>query len=211
MLTTSNNATTASEIQEGIFILQTQGEVVRLTCTGQTQQQTTLARGTYQVNITEGCVLAGGRWELHGMVRKYLSAEALLQGVEIPPLDLPDMVRQNINNSYQVHLDLENHDHYVPNYVKMYDDNDGYPEILVAHHLSWAAIGLITILCILCIIGGIWLYKRRQKIKFFFADALLTKLGAKRVTAAMKYDTQHPEGVKLVKTVESATEEIESV
>ena len=90
----------------------------------------------------------------------------------------------------------------------MYDDNDGYPEVLVAHHLSWTAIGLITILCVLCIVGGVWLYRRRQKIKFFFADAFLTKLGAKRVTKTMKYDTKKPEAVE---TVESATGELETV
>ena len=203
---TNTTATTAAEIREGIFILQTRGEVVRLTCTGQTQRQTTLARGTYKVNITEGCVLAGGRWELHGMVRKYLSAQALLRGIEIPPLDLKEIVRQHINNSrqYQVHLDLKTqYEQYKPNYVKMSDDTDGYPEVLIAHHLSWTAIGLLIIVLCISVYVAIWVYRRRVKIRVFFADALFAKRGAKTGVEGVKYDVKTPDKVQIVPKTES--------
>ena len=36
-----------------------------------------------------------------------------------------------------------------------------------------------------------------MKIKFFFADALLAKLGAKRKAQRVKYDTNTPESVVL--------------
>ena len=62
-------------------------------------------------------------------------------------------------------------DTYVPRYQNM-QDNDGYPEGIIGHHLSCTANGLIVLLIILCIIVGIWVYRRRFQIKFFFKDAL---------------------------------------
>ena len=97
-----------------------------------------------------------------------------------------------------VGLNFDNiENNYVPKYVKMRDDNDGYPEVLIAHHLSWTAIGLIILLCTLGLIGGIWLYRRRQKIKFFFADALLTKVKAKQLEKVIKYSAKAPELIEV--------------
>ena len=96
-----------------------------------------------------------------------------------------------------------------PKYMDM--NNDGYPEVLIAHHLSWTAIGLIIVLCILSLIGGVWLYRRRQKIRFFFADALLRKVKEKRVEKAIKYNKEQPETVNVIEDVESATGDLESV
>ena len=210
LTTTRTNDTTAQELLEGVFILQTLGEDVRLACKGHRQEQTTLTRGVYRLQLNEGCTLSGGRWGLHGVVRRYITASADIPLLEVPRLDLIALMRavpQLNDTDSSVDLNFNDiNDNYVPKYESM--DNDGYPEVLVAHHLSWTAIGLITVLCILCVIGSGWLYRRRQKIRFFFADAVLDKVQAKRVKTAVKYDTKKPEEIKVIEDVESATGEI---
>ena len=95
--------------------------------------------------------------------------------IKVPQMDLAALIKaQKINNhkdTNQVHLDLSKMDTYVPGYQNM-QDNDGYPEGIIGHHLSCTANGLIVLLIILCIIVGIWVYRRRLQIKFFFKDAL---------------------------------------
>ena len=183
IVTSNSTDTTAVELLEGVFVLQTLGENVRLACTGKVQEQTTLERGTYTISLSEGCILSGGRWALHGILRRFLTATATLNHLEVPRLDLLALMQALpvLNEtSASVNLNFDNDKYgYVPKYESM--DNDGYPEVLVAHHLSWTAIGLIIILCVLSGIGGIWLYRRRQKIRFFFADALLARVKAKQV------------------------------
>ena len=200
--TTRTDQTTAQELQEGLFVLQTLGENVKLACKGKRQVQTTLQRGVYRLHLGEGCTLSGGRWSLKGMIRRYITATARMRTINIPPLDIAAMipvdVTLNDSRQYQVHLDLKTrHEHYQPNYVGMNNDNDVYPEVLIAHHLSWTAIGLIIILCVLGGIGGIWLYWHRQKIRFFFADALLARVKAKQVEKAIKYSAKAPESVEI--------------
>ena len=209
---TTTNVTTAQELLEGVFVIQTLGESIRLACTGQPQEQTILSRGVYQLQLDEGCTLSGGRWALHGIIRRYLSVRTEIQPLDVPRLDIMAIMRARpvINDtSPEIELNFDNiNNKYVPRYMDMHDD-DGYPEIMIAHHLSWTAIGFIVLLCILGIIGGVWLYRRRQKIRFFFADALLTKVKAKQVEKAIRYSAKAPE---LVETVESATAgEIETV
>ena len=67
--------------------------------------------------LSEGCVLSGGRWALHGMVRRYLSAVARLVEIKIPLLDIISLIEglphDNNTNSYQVHLGLQDEDHCV--------------------------------------------------------------------------------------------------
>ena len=213
IVTTNGTDTTAMELQEGLFVLQTLGENVRLACTGKIQEQSTLGRGTYTVGLSEGCILSGGRWALHGILRRFLTATTTLTQLEVPRLDLVALMRAlpRLNDTDPlVDLNFDDIAHkYVPRYVGMNGDNDGYPEVIIAHHLSWASIGSIIVLCILCIIAAVWLYRRRQKIRFFFADALLTKVKAKQVEKAIRYSAKAPE---LVETVESATAgEIETV
>ena len=211
IVTSNSTDTTAVELLEGVFVLQTLGENVRLACTGKVQEQSTLTRGTYTIGLSEGCVLSGGRWALHGILRRFLTATATITHLEVPRLDLVALMRalpQLNDTDSSVDLNFNNMgDEYVPKYMDMHD-NDGYPEIMVAHHLSWTAIGLIIMICILGIIGGVWLYRRRQKITFFFADALLTKVKAKRVEKAIKYNTEQPETINVIEDVESATGEI---
>ena len=166
IVVTNMTDTTAVELNEGTFVLQTIGEDVRLACTGRIQEQATLDRGVYAITLGEGCILSGGRWALHGILRRYLTATATIKQLEVPRLDLLAIMRarpvMNDTDS-SVNLNFDNDKYgYVPKYESM--DNDGYPEILVAHHLPWTAIGLIIILCVLGGIGGIWLYRRRQKI-----------------------------------------------
>ena len=196
---TNTTDTTAVKLSEGTFVLQTMGEDVRLACTGRVQEQATLERGTYTIGLSEGCILSGGRWALHGILRRYLTATATMNQLEVPRLDLLAIMRarpvMNDTDS-SVNLNFDNDKYgYVSKYESM--DNDGYPEILVAHHLSWTAIGLIIILCVLGGIGGIWLYRRRQKIRFFFADALLARVKAKQVEKAIKYSAKSPESVEI--------------
>ena len=213
IISTTTNKTTAQEVSEGQFVVQTLGEDIKLACHGRDQEQATLMRGIYSFLIGEGCVLSGERWALHGLVRRYLTAKARVKSIKIPPFDLAAVVdRQSRNNAmkeYQVHLDLPMNSMSEPHWQSM--DNDGYPEVVIAHHLSWTAIGFIVILCILCIITAVWLYRRRQKIRFFFADALLTKVKARQMKMAVKYDTKEPEVIKLGENVESATGEVETV
>ena len=66
--TTQTGQTTAQELREGLFVLQTLGESVRLACKGHHQEQTTLTRGVYRLRLDEGCTLSGGRWALHGIL-----------------------------------------------------------------------------------------------------------------------------------------------
>ena len=210
---TQTNLTTAQELLDGVFVIQTLGESVRLACKGKRQEQTILDRGVFRLKLTEGCTLSGGRWALHGIIRRYLTASSNIHPLDVPKLDLLAIMRARpvINDtSPTIDLNFNAGDNYVPKYMNMHD-NDGYPEIMVAHHLSWTAIGLITVLCILCIITTAWLYKRRQKIRFFFADALLSKVKAKRVEKAIKYNKEQPETVNVIEDVESATGDLESV
>ena len=214
LLATQTNATTAQELLEGVFVIQTLGESVRLACKGHRQEQTTLTRGVYRLQLNEGCTLSGGRWALHGIIRKYLTASANIQPLDVPRLDLMAIMRARpVINDTAPTIDLnfnDINDKYVPNYVSMHD-NDGYPEIMIAHHLSWTAIGFIVLLCILGIIGGVWLYRRRQKIKFFFADAVLNKIQAKKVKTAIKYNTEQPETINVIENDGSMTGDLETV
>ena len=211
IVSTRTNETTALELAEGTFVIQTLGEDVRLACRGQQQEQTVLLRGVFRVCLDEGCVLSGGRWALHGMVHRYLSAAAQIDEIKVPQLDLVALIEKQpvVNDTMMaLNLDFNIKEQNVPRYMDMHD-NDGYPEVVIAHHLSWTAIGFIVILCILCIITAVWLYRRRQKIRFFFADAVLNKAKADKIEKAMKYDKKQPE---LVETVESATVgEVETV
>ena len=210
IITSNSTDTTTVELLEGVFVLQTLGENVRLACTGKVQEQSTLARGTYTIGLSEGCILSGGRWALHGILRRFLTATATMTHLDVPRLDIEAIMRARpVTNDTKLSVDWnfnDINDKYVPRYESI--DNDNYPEVLVAHHLSWTALGLITVLCILCIIGSGWLYRRRQKIRFFFADAVLDKVQTKRVKTAVKYDTKKPEEIKVIKDVESATGEI---
>ena len=89
------------------------------------------------------------------MVRRYLTGTTHTNEIAIPPLDLAALMPKEVpdNNTYQTKLDFNSiKESYGPKYESM--DNDGYPEILVAHHLSWTAIGLITVLCVLGLVGG---------------------------------------------------------
>ena len=203
LTSTQANATTAQELLEGVFVL---GETVRLACSGKVQEQTTLSRGVYKLRLEEGCILSGGRWALHGMVRRYVTGTARLDEIAIPPLDLAALIVQSttLNNSFQVHLDIQNDQYYVPKYESM--DNDGYPEVLVAHHLSWTAIGFIILLLCITLYVAIWVYRRRVKIKVFFADALFAKHVSKGGIESVKYNTREPEVIKVLEEVESATE-----
>ena len=171
--------------------------------------QTTLQRGAYKLNLGEGCALSDGRWSLKGMIRRYLTATARERDINIPPLDIAAMMPTDItpNNSYQVHLDLPNSE-YKPNYVGMNGDNDGYPEGLVGHHLSWTAIGLVIIIICVAIYVAIWVYRRRVKIRVFFADALFAKHVSKGGIENVKYDVKTPDGVQLVPKTESTDTEI---
>ena len=96
----------------------------------------------YRADIAEGC----------------LTAMACIKGIDIPHLNLTAMMPEIDNNSYQIHLDLTDNSNYEPKYMDM---NDKYPEVLVAHHLSWVAIGLIIILICVSIYVGVLLYRRR--------------------------------------------------
>ena len=130
------------------------------------------------------------------MVRIYLSAAAQIAEIKVPQLDLTALIKElprNITMQHQIQLNLQQDDSYEPKYMDM--NGDGYPEVLVAHHLSWTARTLIITLIILCIIVSVWLYRRRAKIRFFFADALLAKLGAKKALQSVKYDPKSPESV----------------
>ena len=210
IITSNSTATTAVELREGVFVLQTLGESVRLACKGHPQEQTTLDRGIYRLKLDEGCTLSGGRWALHGIIRRYLTASADIRPLDVPRLDILALMRARpvINDTPTIDLNFDNKYKYVPNYVKMHDDNDGYPEDLVGHHLSWAAVGLIILLLCGFVYVAVWLYRRRLKIGFFFKDALLDKVQTKRVKTAVKYDTKEPEVIKVIKDVESATGEI---
>ena len=161
IVVTNTTDTTAVELNEGTFVLQTIGEDVRLACTGRVQEQATLDRGVYAITLGEGCILSGGRWALHGILRRYLTASATIKQLEVPSLDLEAIMRARpiINaTAAPIKLDFGNiGDTYVPKFMNMHDDNDGYPEILVAHHLSWTAIGLIIMLCILFDCGDLGL------------------------------------------------------
>ena len=59
LMSTQTNTTTTQELLEGVFMLQTLGENVRLACKGRRQEQTTLRRGVYKLRLDEGCVLSG--------------------------------------------------------------------------------------------------------------------------------------------------------
>ena len=210
IVTSTGADTTAQELTEGTFVLQTLGETVRLACKGRPQEQETIKRGVYRIKLAEGCTLSGGRWALHGIIRRYITASADIPLLDVPMLDILAIMRARpvINDTdLSVNLDFDNiKNGHKPHYMNM---NDGYPEVVIAHHLSWTAIGFIVILCILCIITAVWLYRRRQKIRFFFTDAVLNKAKADKIEKAMKYDKKQPE---LVETVESATVgEVETV
>ena len=212
LIPTRTNVTTAQELREGVFILQTLGENVRLACKGLRQEQTTLDRGIYWIRLDEGCTLSGGRWALHGIIKRYFTASTDIQPLDVPRLDIEAIMRARpvVNDTIPtIDLHFDNNPYsYVPKYESM---DDGYPEVLIAHHLSWTAIGLIILLCILGIIGGVWLYRRRQKIKFFFADALLTKVQTKRVKKVIKYNTEQPETINVIEDVERATGDLETI
>ena len=73
--------------------------------------------------------------------------------IQLPKLDLRSILgnlpENTDNNTFMVNLDIKDNNMYVPQWQEMNYDNDGYPEALIGHHLSWTAIGLISIL--LCI------------------------------------------------------------
>ena len=137
------------------------------------------------------------------LVRRYLSATAQVAEIQVPQMDLSAMIkampsRSNQTDTNPVHLDLPNMDMHMPRYRDMQDTN-GYPEILVADHLSWTANGLIALLIILCIIAGIWVYRRGLQIKFFFKDALKgAKLAKLRVQLSDKVIEQELVEIKSV-------------
>ena len=215
IVVTNKTATSAVELSEGTFVLQTLGENVRLACTGKVQEQSTIARGTYTIGLSEGCILSGGQWTLHGILRRFLTATTTISHLEVPRLDLVALMRalpEMNDTNLAVDLNFNNiKDSYVPKYEPMYNDNDGYPEVLIAHHLSWTAIGFIILLCVLGVIVGVWLYRRRQKIKFFFADAVLNKIQARKVKTAIKYNTEQPDTINVVENVEDGDGDLESI
>ena len=74
-----------------------------------------------------------------------------MQRLEVPRLDLMAIMRALPafnDTTHMVELNLDIKEQYLPKYEYM-NDNDGYPEGIIGHHLSWTAIGLIII--ILCI------------------------------------------------------------
>ena len=88
------------ELAEGTFVIENLGDDVRLGCQGLPQEQaTTLVRGVYRASLGEGCVLSGGRWALHGLVRRYLMATAQIKGITIPPLDIAAMIQQDMTQN----------------------------------------------------------------------------------------------------------------
>ena len=91
VVVTQKNTTTAQEPREGTFILQTLGEDVRLACKGQQQEQSILPRGVFRIDLTEGCVLSGGRWAIQGMIRQYLTAVAHVCDITIPSFGLSSL------------------------------------------------------------------------------------------------------------------------
>ena len=211
---TSNNETSAQELSEGTFILQTLGENVRLACTGRAQEQATLDRGVYAITLGEGCILSGGRWALHGILRRYLSATASIKQLEVPRLDLMAIMwALPVANDTMptVNLDFNIKEQYKPNYMSM-NDNDGYPEAIIGHHLSWTAIGMITILCILCTCVWIWVFRRRFQIRFFFKDALrgarLAKLRGQGPDHSIKYSVKEPESV-IIDPIDTENHEVQ--
>ena len=108
---------------------------------------------------------------------------------------------QQGNRSATLHLDLSNKDNYEPKYLDM-SDNDGYPENLVAHHLSWTSIILVMSLLILCTCVGIWIFRRRFKIQYFFKDALkgakLAKIRGQGPDHTVHYSTKAPQSVQVI-------------
>ena len=122
---------------------------------------------------------------------------------ELPKLDLKSIMgnlpKDIENNTFIVNLDIKDNNMYVPQWQEMNYDNDGYPEALIIHNLSWTAIGLIVILlCITVYVIFVWLYRRRVKIKFFFADTLLAKLGARKECKKVKYSAKAQESVDII-------------
>ena len=88
IISSTTNKTTAQEISEGQFVVQTLGEDIKLACHGRDQEQATLIRGIYSFVVGEGCVLSGERWALHGLVRRYLMAEGRLLRSTIRPFSI---------------------------------------------------------------------------------------------------------------------------
>ena len=153
--------------------------------------------------------MSGRRWELNGLISRFLSATANLTHLRIARLDLSKLLMTNTSSELDVSRYLveglnDTEPLQSPTWANM-NTNDGYPEAWIGHHVSWTNTIIIIVICIGLICVGGYIYKRREKVKFFFKDALLNRASKSKIA---KYNKQN-ETVLLTGVNTLALEEVE--
>ena len=177
--------TQAEEVSPGYYVLRTIGEVYQLACKGKRQVQESLQIGTYTIHLHGDCVLSGERWRLKGEIRKFANATANIVKIPVIELDLKEMTPKGwfssvINNTGYDTVEINHNDlnDYVMNDFLPMDIDDNqytYHYVQGSHHLSWINVFIIVVICIVIVVIGVYAWRKRDKIRFFLADARRAK------------------------------------
>ena len=166
----------SEELDPGKYVLRTLGESVTLSCEGERQEQRVLTMGTYLIALRGRCTITGTSWKLRGEILRFARASTERETIRVATMNLSALIpreweRTNYTN-FMVNENgatMDGGNFIMNDFQQMHMDD--YPEAWIGHHMSWTNSGLIIIICIIIVCMGVWAYKRRRKIEFFFRDA----------------------------------------
>lgn len=190
----SRRGTKASEVNRGTYVLQTDGEDVSQLCHGKTPEKAVLTQGTYLVTLAGQCTMRGEGWAINGEIIRFGRASARLQRLDVPAIDIASLDTDNtLNNfdSHDVEIESEVLDDEPYNWQDMHEQ---YTPGVVGHHLGWLNSVIILILCIACLVGLGWIYKRRDRLRFFLTRKR-HRIKLLSVKSKTKQETNTPEVV----------------
>lgn len=163
---------------------------ISLACAGDPQKKVTLPNGVYSAVVPAACTLAGDNWKLKGTTLRVMSNST--QETDSVPIALPEYwvkdiediaTQPRVNQSdideliakVNFHRERQMEDREevgnimndINEIQKMNTKNNMYPFADIGHHVGWANTLLIIVIIILSICACVWIYNRRDRLRFF--------------------------------------------
>ena len=121
------------------------------------------------------CVMSGQGWRLKGEIHRILNGTSETVPLNLGHLDIAAMVPPEWANlsyeSFIVDTSQESYTSYGNDTIYM-PMHGVYNWGTIGHHVSWTNTGIILGVVIVIICVGIYVYRRREKIRFFLNDAI---------------------------------------
>ena len=159
-----DKTTEVYEIIRGQYVIQTTGETYSLSCEGQRQIKSDMDMGTYTLDLEGKCEFAGDGWTLSGEILRLSNVTIIRPRVRVGTFNLSDL-KEDADKIIPLIDRISTLTPIAPINFLLEKDETMYEA--VHHNITWANIIAITIICVAGVAVLIWIYKRRDRLRFF--------------------------------------------